>query len=75
MDAMCFPKSCTPPGKGCMLPLTCRQPNVVGGLSVAGIVLFSGSCYAAALTEESSMARFAPYGCGWSSHTLVCNVL
>lgn len=41
----------------------CRRPAVVGGLAAAGIILFSGSCYAAALTEDKANGRLAPYGC------------
>lgn len=39
-----------------------RRPHIVGGLSTIGIVLFSGSCYAAAITENTAMAKFAPIG-------------
>jgi len=39
-----------------------RRPNVVGGLALTGVVLFSGSCYAAALTEDRSNSMFAPFG-------------
>lgn len=34
----------------------------VGGLASLGVVLFSGSCYAAALTENRSNGTFAPFG-------------
>lgn len=39
-----------------------RRPNLVGGLSLTGIVLFSGSCYACATTENAAAAKFAPVG-------------
>lgn len=44
------------------MSILCRRPNVVGGLTAAGIVLFSGSCYAAALTEDKTKGMLAPYG-------------
>lgn len=34
----------------------------VGGLAAAGILLFSGSCYAAALTGNRSNGKLAPFG-------------
>lgn len=40
-----------------------RQPGLVGGLATAGILLFSGSCYAAAFTEDKANGKLAPYGC------------
>lgn len=39
-----------------------RRPNAVGVLATSGILLFSGSCYAAALTEDRGNAKLAPYG-------------
>lgn len=39
-----------------------RRPNLVGGLAAAGILLFSGSCYAAALKEDRALGKLAPYG-------------
>jgi uncharacterized membrane protein YgdD (TMEM256/DUF423 family) len=39
-----------------------RRPAIVGGLATAGIVLFSGSCYAVALAEDKGYGRLAPYG-------------
>ena len=41
---------------------TRRRPNFVGGLAAAGIALFSGSCYLAALKQDRSYGRLAPYG-------------
>ena len=34
----------------------------VGGLASAGILLFSGSCYAAALTQNRGNGKLAPFG-------------
>jgi hypothetical protein len=34
----------------------------VGSLAAAGILAFSGSCYAVALTEDRSKAKLAPFG-------------
>lgn len=39
-----------------------RRPTTVGSLTTAGVLLFSGSCYAAALTEDRANAKLAPYG-------------
>lgn len=39
-----------------------RQSNLVAGLAVAGIALFSGSLYAVALYENRSYGWAAPYG-------------
>jgi uncharacterized membrane protein YgdD (TMEM256/DUF423 family) len=39
-----------------------RRPTAVGALATSGILLFSGSCYAAAFTENRSNAKLAPYG-------------
>ena len=39
-----------------------RRPHVVGVLAGSGILLFSGSCYAAALAGDRSLARAAPFG-------------
>mmetsp|Transcript_21300 Transcript_21300/g.38065 ORF Transcript_21300/g.38065 Transcript_21300/m.38065 type:complete len:116 (+) Transcript_21300:81-428(+) len=52
-------------------PLT-KIPSVVTSLTVAGITLFSGSCYAVALKESRKFGRFAPFGgmafiCAWLS--------
>ena len=42
-------------------PLAHRS-HTVGMLTSAGIVLFSGSCYAAAFTENRANAKLAPFG-------------
>lgn len=34
----------------------------MGALASAGILLFSGSCYAAALKEDRAYGKLAPYG-------------
>ncbi len=52
-----------------------RRPNVSGGLFAAGLVLFSGSCYAVALAERKDLGRLAPLGglcfmAGWLAMTL-----
>jgi uncharacterized membrane protein YgdD (TMEM256/DUF423 family) len=39
-----------------------KRPQLVGGLLTAGIVLFCGSCYTVALTEERKYGRGAPFG-------------
>eukprot|EP00882_Tetradesmus_deserticola_P024772 GHRQ01027094.1.p1 GENE.GHRQ01027094.1~~GHRQ01027094.1.p1 ORF type:complete len:112 (+),score=26.28 GHRQ01027094.1:245-580(+) len=39
-----------------------RRPNVTGGLALAGVLLFSGSCYASALMQDRSYGKLAPYG-------------
>ncbi|QDZ25708.1 hypothetical protein HOP50_18g82490 [Chloropicon primus] len=39
-----------------------RRPNLIGFLCVCGIVLFSGSCYATALTENMQFGWGAPFG-------------
>lgn len=41
---------------------TLRRPNLSGALFSFGIAVFSGSCYAAALTKDRSNGRFAPIG-------------
>ena len=38
---------------------TCCQ---VGGLALTGVVLFSGSCYASAITEDRANSKLAPFG-------------
>mmetsp|Transcript_53124 Transcript_53124/g.154593 ORF Transcript_53124/g.154593 Transcript_53124/m.154593 type:complete len:115 (-) Transcript_53124:103-447(-) len=43
-------------------PLVARWPHATGALFSTGIVIFSGSCYASALTEDRSWGRFAPIG-------------
>ncbi|XP_074285109.1 uncharacterized protein LOC141610755 [Silene latifolia] len=52
-------------------PIT-KYPNTFGGLMTAGIVLFSGSCYAVALLEDRKYSKLAPVGgfafiAGWAS--------
>ncbi|KAH7621952.1 putative Transmembrane protein 256-like [Nannochloris sp. 'desiccata'] len=39
-----------------------KRSSLVGGLAAAGIVGFSGSCYAVALTEDRSVGKLAPFG-------------
>jgi len=39
-----------------------NRPHAVGACTTAGILLFSGSCYAAAFTEDRANAKLAPYG-------------
>lgn len=48
------------------LPLAwgaCRRPWLVGGLTLVGVTLFSGSCYTVALQQERTWAKLAPIGC------------
>ncbi|KAL9241192.1 hypothetical protein vseg_015329 [Gypsophila vaccaria] len=52
-------------------PIT-KYPNIFGGLMSAGIVLFSGSCYAVALLEDRKYSTLAPVGgfafiAGWAT--------
>jgi uncharacterized membrane protein YgdD (TMEM256/DUF423 family) len=42
-------------------PIT-RRPTWVGGLAAAGVLAFSGSCYAVALKENRAVGKMAPYG-------------
>ena len=51
------------------------RPHLTGALLLGGIGIFSGSCYAAVLTEERRNGRFAPVGgtllmLGWLSLVL-----
>ena len=39
-----------------------RRPSAVGVCTTAGILLFSGSCYAAAFSEDRGNAKLAPFG-------------
>ena len=39
-----------------------KRPSTVGACTTAGILLFSGSCYAAAFTEDRANAKLAPFG-------------
>jgi uncharacterized membrane protein YgdD (TMEM256/DUF423 family) len=53
-----------------------RMANITGLLLTAGMVLFSGSCYAVALTEDRSVGKAAPIGgmalmAGWLSLAIV----
>lgn len=52
------------------------RPMLSGGLFLAGTVIFSGSCYAAALSGDRANGRFAPIGgstliLGWLSLCLL----
>ncbi|XP_024032097.1 transmembrane protein 256 homolog [Morus notabilis] len=42
-------------------PIT-KRPNIFGGLLTAGVIAFSGSCYAAALLEDRKYSALAPFG-------------
>mmetsp|Transcript_15653 Transcript_15653/g.43261 ORF Transcript_15653/g.43261 Transcript_15653/m.43261 type:complete len:124 (-) Transcript_15653:65-436(-) len=48
----------------CAGPLVARWPHLTGAIFSAGTCVFSGSCYAAAITEEKAWGRFAPIGGG-----------
>ncbi|QDZ18103.1 hypothetical protein HOP50_01g06070 [Chloropicon primus] len=39
-----------------------KRPNLFGGLCSGGILLFSGSCYATALSENREFGKLAPVG-------------
>ncbi|KAG2438348.1 hypothetical protein HYH02_010804 [Chlamydomonas schloesseri] len=39
-----------------------RRPWLVGGLTLVGMTLFSGSCYTVALQQERTWAKLAPFG-------------
>jgi uncharacterized membrane protein YgdD (TMEM256/DUF423 family) len=39
-----------------------KRPHISGALFLGGTAVFSGSCYAAALTKDRANGRFAPYG-------------
>lgn len=43
------------------VPLT-KHPHIFGGLLTAGIIAFSGSCYAAAYLEDRKYSFMAPIG-------------
>lgn len=56
------------------VPLT-RRPYIVGPLLTTGMVLFSGSCYYHALTENQAIRQVTPYGgmlliAGWAAMIL-----
>ncbi|KAL5540229.1 hypothetical protein UlMin_044469 [Ulmus minor] len=42
-------------------PIT-KRPNIYGGLMTAGIIAFSGTCYAVALLEDRKYSSMAPFG-------------
>jgi len=44
-----------------MAPMT-RHPHVIGGMFTAGTILFSGSCYAVALSQDKAVGKLAPVG-------------
>lgn len=39
-----------------------RKSGLAGGLFITGTVIFSGSCYYYALTDNKSISKYAPYG-------------
>lgn len=39
-----------------------RKSNLAGTLFVTGTVLFSGSCYYYAITDNKNVSKYAPYG-------------
>lgn len=43
------------------VPLT-NRPNLTGSLFCLGMLLFSGSCYGFALTQNETIRRVTPYG-------------
>ncbi|ELT96345.1 hypothetical protein CAPTEDRAFT_168421 [Capitella teleta] len=56
------------------VPLT-KRPNLVGPLLSLGILLFSGSCYYHAMTENVTIRKVTPYGgmlliAGWAAMIL-----
>ncbi|PON88489.1 Transmembrane protein [Trema orientale] len=42
-------------------PVT-KRPHVFGGLLTAGLLAFSGTCYAVALLEDRKYSTLAPFG-------------
>ena len=44
-----------------MCPLL-KRPHLTGSLFLGGIAVFSGSCYAAALTGDRANGKLAPFG-------------
>jgi len=40
----------------------CRRPKLTGSLLVTGTLVFSGTCYYYALTQENWVRKFTPYG-------------
>lgn len=50
----------------------CRKPRLTGSLMVGGMLIFCGSTYYHALTEDTTVRKFTPYGgmlliLGWLS--------
>lgn len=43
-------------------PVVARWPHITGALFAGGTTIFSGTCYACALTEDRSWGRFTPFG-------------
>lgn len=39
-----------------------RKPALAGGLFVTGTLIFSGSCYYYAITDNKMASKYAPYG-------------
>lgn len=53
-----------------------RMANISGSLLTLGMVMFSGSCYLAGVTEKRENGKLAPYGgfalmAGWLSLAIV----
>lgn len=42
-------------------PMT-NRPNLVGALLLAGMIVFSGTCYCHGVTGDMNVIRFTPYG-------------
>jgi uncharacterized membrane protein YgdD (TMEM256/DUF423 family) len=60
-------------GRGAKNP---RMANITGALLTVGMTMFSGSCYAVAVTEDRSYGKAAPAGglalmAGWLSFALL----
>jgi uncharacterized membrane protein YgdD (TMEM256/DUF423 family) len=45
-----------------IVPTLPKRTNLIGSLAAAGLVGFSGSCYAVAMTEDRSVGKLAPIG-------------
>jgi uncharacterized membrane protein YgdD (TMEM256/DUF423 family) len=39
-----------------------RKPGLAGGLFLTGTLIFSGSCYYYAITDNKNVSKYAPYG-------------
>lgn len=39
-----------------------RKSGLSGGLFLTGTIVFSGSCYYYAITDDKNVSRYAPYG-------------